>query len=195
MSKRIPLIVLLVVITISGNNVLAFDLSRNDATQAPSCNGKAAYSLLLKEDVAAFEQSPVGAPTAAGQAQPEEKGATESLFSLDFPNLLLRDTWYVLSSPVRWDAHDWLTVAVGIRAVLRRLPSSTNPYRHRRSATRTTPRITWRTDIPCSGEPAPSWRWDSFMWEARFSTTKRRKRSPLTAPQRHSSRPALLPRH
>jgi membrane-associated phospholipid phosphatase len=115
LSARIAIALLLVVIISPGSNVLASDLAGNDATQVPSYNGEAAYSLLLKEDVAAFEQSPVRAPTAAeGEIPPQEKGATESLFSLDFPKLLLRDTWYVLTSPVRWDAQDWLKVGVGI---------------------------------------------------------------------------------
>ena len=118
LGARIAIALLLVVIISPGSNVLASDLAGNDATQVPSYNGEAAYSLLPKEDVAAFEQAPVGTPTAAeGEVPPQEKGATESLFSLDFPKLLLRDTWYVLTSPVRWDAQDWLKVGVGIAGV------------------------------------------------------------------------------
>jgi membrane-associated phospholipid phosphatase len=94
------------------NNVVAAEVG-NDAAQAPSCNGKAAYSLLRAQEAAVFEQSPVEALTAA-EDSPQEKSATERLFSLDFPKLLLRDTRYVLSSPVRWDAQDWLKVGVGI---------------------------------------------------------------------------------
>ena len=116
LGTRIPITAFLVVIAL-GSSVLAAD----DATEAPLCNGKAAYSLLLSEDTAAFEQSPAGTPTAAeGEAQPEEKGETESIespFSFDFPKLILRDTWYILSSPVRWDANDWLKVGVGIAGV------------------------------------------------------------------------------
>jgi membrane-associated phospholipid phosphatase len=140
LCKRIALTVLLVVTISLGNNVLAADLSRNDATLIPTYNGKATYSLLLKEDMTAFEQSPVGAPTAAqGKDQPEEKGQTEGLFSLDFPKLLLRDTWYVLSSPVRWDAHDWLTFSVatlGVGAVaFLDKPVQTQTQRNQNNAT------------------------------------------------------------
>jgi len=118
LGTRIPIAVLLVVIIASGNNVLAADLGRNDPTQATSFNGKAAYSLLPSEDAAAFDLiARVGAPTAAEGSPSQEKDATESLFSLDFPKLLLGDTWYVLSSPVRWDAYDWLTVGVGMAGV------------------------------------------------------------------------------
>ena len=118
LGKRILLIILLVVTVSLGNNVFASDLGRNDTTQALTFKGKATYSLLVKEDMAAFEQSPTGAPTAAERKdQPEEKGQTESPFSLDFPKLILRDTWYVLSSPVRWDAHDWLIVSVAALGV------------------------------------------------------------------------------
>jgi membrane-associated phospholipid phosphatase len=117
-GTRILITALLVVIISLSNNVLAADLGREDATQAPSNNGKAAYSLLLKDDVAVFEQAPLEAPTTAeGEVPPQEKGTTESLFSLDFPKLLLRDTWYVLSSPARWDVKDWLMVGVGIAGV------------------------------------------------------------------------------
>jgi len=117
-GTRMLITALLVVIISLSSSVLASDLGGNDATQAPSFNSKAAYSLLLKEDVAALGQSPVETPTAAeGEVPPQEKGTTESLFSLDFPKLLLRDTWYVLSSPVRWDTKDWLMVGVGIAGI------------------------------------------------------------------------------
>jgi membrane-associated phospholipid phosphatase len=151
LGKRISVIVLLVVTISSGNNLLASDLSRNDAAQVPSSNGKATYSLLLEEDMAAFEQSPVGAPTAAeGKDQPEEKGQTESLFSLEFPKLLLRDTWYVLNSPVRWDAHDWLivsaaTLGVGAVAFLDK-PVQTQTQRNQNNATNNL-----ASDIRCFG--------------------------------------------
>jgi membrane-associated phospholipid phosphatase len=117
-DKRILTSFLLALITALSNNVLASDVSRNDAIQTFSYQGKAIYGLLLREDMAAFEQSPVEVPTAAeGRVPPQKKGATESLFSLEFPKLLLRDTWYVLSSPVRWDAHDWLIVSVAALGV------------------------------------------------------------------------------
>jgi len=117
LGTRIPITGLLVVVILLSNNVLASDLSRYDAIQALSYNGQATYSLLLSEDVAAFDQSPVEDPTAAEGSLPQEKDATEGLFTLDFPKLLLRDTWYVLSSPVRWDANDWLKVGIGIAGV------------------------------------------------------------------------------
>jgi membrane-associated phospholipid phosphatase len=117
-GARILLKVFFVVIISLNNNVLAADLGGNDVTQGPSNNGKAAHSLLLKNDVAAFGQAPVETPTTAeGEVPPQEKGATGSPFSLDFPKLLLRDTRYVLSSPARWDAKDWLMVGVGIAGV------------------------------------------------------------------------------
>ena len=118
LGTRIAIAFLLVVIISPGNNVLASGLAGNDATEDSSFNAKAAYSLLLEEDAAALGQSPVEAPAVTqGKAQPEEKGGTESPFSLGFPKLLLRDTWYVLSSPVRWDAQDWLKVGVGMAGV------------------------------------------------------------------------------
>jgi membrane-associated phospholipid phosphatase len=118
LGTRILITALLVASISLGNNVLAADLGRNDPTQDSFNNSKAAYSLLVKEDVAALGQGPVEASTAAkGEVPPQEKGATENLFSLDFPKLLLRDTWYVLASPVRWDAQDWLKVGIGIAGV------------------------------------------------------------------------------
>ena len=70
------------------------------------------------EDAAALGQVPVEAPTAAeGKDQSEEKGGPESPFSLDFPKLILRDTWHVLTSPARWDAQDWLKVGIGIAGI------------------------------------------------------------------------------
>ena len=117
LGARIAAALLLVVISL-GSNALASDPCGSEATQAPSPNSKAAYSLLLNDGVAAFEPSPIEAPTTAeGKAQSEEKSETESPFSLDFPKLILRDAWYVLTSPVRWDAKDWLTVGVGIAGI------------------------------------------------------------------------------
>ena len=115
--KRTSLAVLLVVTLSLGNNLLASDLGGTDEPQVPARQGKATYSLLLHEDFVAFAESPAGAPSAGEKEQPEGKGRTESLFSLDFPKLLLRDTGYVLSSPVRWDARDWLTFAVATLGV------------------------------------------------------------------------------
>jgi membrane-associated phospholipid phosphatase len=122
LGKGISVIVLLVVTISLGNDVFASDLGRNDAEQAfaLSSNSKATYSLLLYDDIAAFEQPAVGGPTGAKGRVPQERGATESPFSLEFPKLLLRDTWYVLTSPARWDAHDWLIVSaatLGVAAV------------------------------------------------------------------------------
>ena len=115
---RAAIAFLLVVIISWCSKAPASDLGFNDALRAPSGNGKAAYSLLLREDVAALGQSPVEAPAPAeGNAPPEEKGGPESPFSLDFPKLLLRDTWHVLTSPARWDARDWLMVGVGIAGI------------------------------------------------------------------------------
>ena len=116
MKKSIFTTFLLALIIALSHDILAADLSPNDATQALSHQGKATYSLLLHEDLATFEQSTaLAAPER--KDQPQERGATENLFSLDFPKLLLRDTWYVLSSPVRWDAHDWLTFSVATLGV------------------------------------------------------------------------------
>jgi hypothetical protein len=118
-DKRIFTTFLLVIITALSHTGLASDLSRNGATEVLSYQGKATYSLLLHEDLAAFERSP--APSAPeGKEQPQGHGTTENLFSLEFPKLLLRDTWYILTSPVHWDAHDWLTfsvAALGVGAV------------------------------------------------------------------------------
>lgn len=117
MGTRIPITVLLVVIILLSNEALASDPGRSDATLAPSYNDKTTYSILVGEDVAAFGLiARVEAPTAAEGKAPSQD-ATEGLFTFDFPKLLLRDTWYVLSSPVRWDGEDWLKVGVGIAGV------------------------------------------------------------------------------
>jgi hypothetical protein len=118
-GARIAIALLLVAVISLGNNALASEPGGSDATQAHFPNSKAAYSLLLNDDVAAPELiARVEAPAAAeGEVPAQEKDRTESLFSLDFPKLLLRDTWYVLSSPVRWDAQDWLKVGIGIAGV------------------------------------------------------------------------------
>ncbi len=117
MGARIPITLLFAIISL-GSNVLAADLGLNDAPQGSFFGGKAAYSLLLSEDATAFEQSPVEAPASAeGEVPSQEKDATENLFSLDFPKLLLRDTWYLLSSPARWDVNDWLKVGIGTAGV------------------------------------------------------------------------------
>ncbi len=118
MSTRIPITLLLVVAISLGSSVFAPDVGRTDGTQAPSFDGKAVYSLLLGEEEAAFELiARVEAPTTAEGSPSQKTNATESLFSLDFPKLLLGDTWHVLSSPGRWDGRDWLTVGVGIAGV------------------------------------------------------------------------------
>ncbi|HME44204.1 MAG TPA: phosphatase PAP2 family protein [Syntrophorhabdales bacterium] len=115
-NKSIFTTFLLALITALSNNLLGADLSGNDATQALSYQGKPTYSLLLHEDLIAFEQ-PAAPAAPERKEQPQERGTTESLFSLDFPKLLLRDTWYVLTSPVHWDAHDWLTFSVATLGV------------------------------------------------------------------------------
>ena len=50
---------------------------------------------------------------------PEQKNtyAVENLFSLDFPKLLVTDTGHVLSSPLRWDEKDRLTLSVAAAGV------------------------------------------------------------------------------
>ena len=41
----------------------------------------------------------------------------ENLISLEYPKLVLDDTWHVLSSPTRWDKKDWIVKGLGIGAV------------------------------------------------------------------------------
>ncbi len=118
MGTRIPITVLLFVAISLGGGVLAAGVSANDATQAPACNSKAEYSLLLSEDVPAFVPiSGVEVPKTAEGSAPQEEDAIEGLFTLDFPKLLLRDTWHVLSSPAQWNGQDWLKVGIGVAGI------------------------------------------------------------------------------
>ena len=98
------------------SNVLAADISGNNPAQVSSSPGKATYSLLLPEDLTAFEIS-LTVPVREGKEQPEERGTTENLFSLEFPKLLLRDTRYILTSPAHWDGHDWTIFSVAALGV------------------------------------------------------------------------------
>ena len=148
-DKRIFTTFLLVIITALSDNVSASDLSGNDTAQAVACPGKGLHSLLLHEDLAAFEQSPtLSAPE--DKVQSQGHGTTESLFSLEFPKLLLKDTWYTLTSPVRWDAHDWLTfsvAALGVGAVaFLDKPIETQVQRNQNNSTNNTAQ-----DVRCFG--------------------------------------------
>jgi membrane-associated phospholipid phosphatase len=116
--KDISFIILLAIISL-GSSVLASDLSRNDSTQTRIYQGKTTYSLLQEGDLAALEPSPA-VQASAVKDQQKERGTTEPLFSIEFPKLLLRDTWYVLTSPVHWDARDWVifsAATLGVAAV------------------------------------------------------------------------------
>jgi len=188
-GARILLKVFFVVIISLNNNVLAADLGGNDVTQGPSNNGKAAHSLLLKNDVAAFGQAPVETPTTAeGEVPPQEKGATGSPFSLDFPKLLLRDTRYVLSSPARWDAKDWLMVGVGIAGVA----AASLADQSLRTQAKHLQNGSARDRFAFSAATTHTQRWDSFMWVVRFSTTLPPRQSSSTALLPHLWHPALL---
>ena len=84
----------------------------------------------LKKYLAAFLLLSVisGCPNlyAASSAQPETFPASdrskeppvENLISLEYPKLVLDDTWHVLSSPTRWDQKEWLWAGLGTGTVI-----------------------------------------------------------------------------
>ncbi len=53
-----------------------------------------------------------------GWADGEKTPKVENLISLEYPKLVLDDTWHVLSSPSRWNQKDWIVAGLGTGAVV-----------------------------------------------------------------------------
>ena len=148
MRKAVVGASLLVCVVALSTGALAVDLGCKDASHPLSLDN-VTYSLLPREEMAALEAPPAGA--AAQEEHPsQDRGTTEPLFSIDFPKLLLSDTWHTLTSPARWDTTDWLLFSVGTLAVgavtLVDKPIQTQVQRNYNNSTKNT-----AEDIRCFG--------------------------------------------
>ena len=111
MLKKRASIGILAVLIISCivSNVSGFSLLSQDETLSASLTGQPAYSVALARDAQSL--------TPSSQAEPNKTYAVESVFSLEFPKVLMRDTSHVLTSPARWDKKDWLVFSVAAAGV------------------------------------------------------------------------------
>lgn len=78
-----------------------------DAQFCPSRESPHAFTLM--QQVAAKENCP--------RLSQEKPYTVESVFSFEFPKVLVRDAIYTVTSPVRWDKKDWLTLGAGIAGI------------------------------------------------------------------------------
>ena len=115
MVRKTALIRILAVLIISciSSNAFGFSLLSNDETLSVSLTGQPVYSVALARDL----EIPKNPGPPSSQAEPNKTYVVESVFSLEFPKVLIRDTGHVLTSPVRWDRKDWLVFSVATATV------------------------------------------------------------------------------